>query len=87
MSSLNPTNVDAVIAESRAYLKRRKLELQNLKVNKATPSVIASKQREVDGAKRTLETNLSKKKGGKRKKTLRARRSKSRRSTVVRRRR
>ena len=87
MSSLDPTNIDAVIADSRAYLTRREIELKKLKRDKAAPSVIASKQREVDGAKRTLETNLSKKKGGKRKKTLRARRSKSRRSTVVRRRR
>jgi len=87
MSSLNPSNVDAVIAESRAYLKRRELELKNLKDGKASASIIDKKQREVDGAKTTLETNLSAKKGGRRKKTLHTRRAKSRRSTVVRRRR
>ena len=86
MSSSNPNDVDKAIAESRAYLKRREDELENLKKGKATPSTILAKQKEIAGAKVTLKTNLEKKKGGKRK-TLRARRAKSRRSTIVRRRR
>lgn len=87
MSSLDPTNIDAVIADSRAYLTRREIELKKLKRDRADSSVIAQKEKEVEGAKRVLDNNLSKKKGGKKKKTLRARRSKPRRSTVVRRRR